>query len=205
MWKCLRTLIYSTKAVRTNTLLYVTNKRLRAPSNPPPSAFMIIAFNSSLWVTHWHCPPKIVSKMAWFTKPLEGGKKISLRRQIAERALQQAYKSFFNQSNTQSEVTHSDPTLAPLTLSCLWLCSSPCLFSNSFFTPPPSIFHRSRLGSMRCSVFGSTETVTSVWTLGRQHIDVLAAVTALVLHNDKGAKVTDRFNMWVFSALHSRN
>ncbi len=44
-------------------------------SKPPPNAFKIIAFNGSLSVTHWHCPPEILSKMAWFTKPLETGKK----------------------------------------------------------------------------------------------------------------------------------
>lgn len=78
--------------------LYVANKCLYAPVNHPPHAFMIITVNGSLSVTHWHCPPEILSKMAWFTKPLEREKKISLKRRIAERALQQAYKSFFNQS-----------------------------------------------------------------------------------------------------------
>lgn len=33
-----------------------------------------------------------------YQTPRKGKKKISLRRRIAERALQQAYKSFFNQS-----------------------------------------------------------------------------------------------------------
>lgn len=54
-------------------------------SHPPPTdmhihthtlhVFMIRAFNDYLSLTHWHCPHEIHAKMAWFTKPLERGKK----------------------------------------------------------------------------------------------------------------------------------
>lgn len=80
MCGCLYGLMYSSEGVRSNT---VCDKCLYAPVNPL-HAFVIIAFNGSLSVTHWHCLPEILSKMAWFTKPLERGKKISLRRRIAE-------------------------------------------------------------------------------------------------------------------------
>lgn len=45
------------------------------PPHTPTMFFMIIAFNDSLSLTHWHCPHEILAKMAWFTKPLERGKK----------------------------------------------------------------------------------------------------------------------------------
>lgn len=72
MRKCLHSLIYSTEGVRTNT---VCDKCVSVCTCEPPHAFMIIAFNGSLSVTHWHCPPEILPKMAWFTKPLEREKK----------------------------------------------------------------------------------------------------------------------------------
>lgn len=47
------------------------NKSPLSTCEPPKHVFMIIELNDSLIVTHWHCPPEILSKIAWFTKPLE--------------------------------------------------------------------------------------------------------------------------------------
>lgn len=105
--------------------------------SPPSHVFLIKAFNGSLSATHDIVHMRFSLRWLDLPKPLKSWKKkSSLRRRIAERTLQLAYKSFFNQStfgeSIQAQTQHYNQKLLQSVLLFLHSACQNFIFASLF-------------------------------------------------------------------------